>query len=83
MGSMGFGASDILDVVVVGAGFSGLAAADRLVKAGKSVVVVEALDRVGGRVYDQKFPNGSVVECGGVHRSIPRSNLGNGQGAGS
>lgn len=62
---MGFGASDILDVVVVGAGFSGLAAADRLVKAGKSVVVVEALDRVGGRVYDQKFPNGSVVECGG------------------
>jgi monoamine oxidase len=40
--------SDV-DVVVVGAGFAGLSAAERLVSMGKSVRVVEGRDRVGGR----------------------------------
>ncbi|KAK5051037.1 hypothetical protein LTR84_003596 [Exophiala bonariae] len=56
--------SDIFDVVVIGAGFSGLAAADKLVKAGMSVAVIEASDRVGGKVYDRKLPNGCIVETG-------------------
>ncbi|WP_031068167.1 flavin monoamine oxidase family protein [Streptomyces sp. NRRL WC-3742] len=38
-----------VDVVVVGAGFAGLCAAERLVSTGRSVLVVEARDRVGGR----------------------------------
>ena len=38
-------------VVVVGAGFGGLACADELIRAGHEVVVLEARDRVGGRVW--------------------------------
>lgn len=39
------------DVVVVGAGFAGLRAAERISKAGRSVTVLEARDRAGGRIY--------------------------------
>ncbi|MER7952111.1 flavin monoamine oxidase family protein [Streptomyces sp. NPDC096079] len=42
-------ASTTVDVVVVGAGFAGLSAAERLVSTGRSVLVVEGRDRVGGR----------------------------------
>jgi monoamine oxidase len=56
--------SDV-DVVVVGAGFAGLAAARDLVAAGRSVAVVEARDRVGGRVRNQSIGDGKVVEVGG------------------
>jgi monoamine oxidase len=40
---------DSVDVVIVGAGFAGLSAAERLVSRGCSVVVLEGRDRVGGR----------------------------------
>ena len=43
-------AADV-DVVVVGAGAAGLAAAKRLRRAGRSVTVLEARDRIGGRVH--------------------------------
>ena len=54
-----------VDVVVVGAGFAGLAAARDLVAAGRSVAVVEARDRVGGRVRNESIGDGKVVEVGG------------------
>jgi monoamine oxidase len=43
------------DVCVVGAGFAGLTAALRLHQNGRSVVVLEARDRVGGRVWTQNL----------------------------
>lgn len=45
-----------VDVVIVGAGFAGLSAADRLSSQGVSVLVVEGRDRVGGRSYSGKWP---------------------------
>lgn len=53
------------DVVVVGAGLSGLAAARRVAAAGRSVVVVEARDRVGGRTEAGRLSDGQWIELGG------------------
>lgn len=52
-------------VVVIGAGFAGLAAADALRAGGAEVTVLEARDRVGGRVWSVPFgPAGAIVERG-------------------
>ena len=44
------------DVIVIGAGAAGLAAADELTRAGRSVLLVEARDRVGGRCLTRRLP---------------------------
>ena len=51
-------------VCVVGAGFAGLAAAVALAAGGLEPLVVEARDRVGGRVHSRRLANGAVVELG-------------------
>jgi monoamine oxidase len=53
-----------LKAVVIGAGLAGLVAADELQRAGAEVVVLEARDRVGGRVWSRRLDNGAVVEMG-------------------
>ncbi len=55
-----------VDVVVVGAGIAGLVAARLLVKAGKSVAVCEARDRVGGRTWSHEVAPGVFAELGGT-----------------
>ncbi len=52
------------DVVVVGAGVTGLITATRLSAAGYSVVVLEARDRVGGRLWTDHI-DGQLFEIGG------------------
>jgi putrescine oxidase len=52
------------DVAVIGAGVTGLTAADRLSAAGKSVIVLEARDRVGGRLWTDVI-DGQLREIGG------------------
>ncbi|HYF25045.1 MAG TPA: FAD-dependent oxidoreductase [Baekduia sp.] len=54
-----------VDVVVVGAGLSGLQAAHDVSAAGRSVVVLEARSRIGGRLLNHDLGGGEVVEIGG------------------
>lgn len=53
------------DVIVVGAGLAGLTAARELVRKGKSVIVLEARDRVGGRTLAQATQSGERLDVGG------------------
>ncbi|RUU42654.1 flavin monoamine oxidase family protein [Mesorhizobium sp. M6A.T.Ca.TU.002.02.2.1] len=53
------------DVVIVGAGFTGLSAALELKKAGVDFLLLEARDRVGGRVESMEIGLGERVDSGG------------------
>jgi len=59
-------------VVVMGAGLAGLVAAYELKRQGHQVIVLEAQDRVGGRIYTLRgFAPGLYAEAGGMR--IPRA----------
>lgn len=53
------------DAIVVGAGFTGLSAALELVGAGLDVLLLEARDRVGGKVESETLSDGTRVDTGG------------------
>jgi monoamine oxidase len=53
------------DVLVLGAGLAGLTAARDLLRAGADVLVLEARDRVGGRVEHELLPDGRALQLGG------------------
>ncbi len=61
------GAERTVDVAIVGAGLAGLTAARELVRRGNSVVVLEARDRVGGRLLNHDLGNGVITEVGGQY----------------
>ncbi len=55
------------DIVVIGAGFAGIAAARDLQEAGRRVIVLEARDRIGGRTWYREIPETGVwAEYGGM-----------------
>ena len=55
------------DVVVLGAGFTGIAAGRDLREAGRSAIVLEARDRIGGRTWYREIPETGVwAEYGGM-----------------
>lgn len=53
------------DVIVLGAGLAGLSAARDLAAGGADVLVLEARDRIGGRVEQVRLPDGRTVQLGG------------------
>ncbi|HZG01862.1 MAG TPA: FAD-dependent oxidoreductase, partial [Chitinophagales bacterium] len=64
----------LYDVIVIGAGASGLVAARELTKHGKKVCILEARDRVGGRIHTARI-NGFTkpIELGAefIHGELP------------
>jgi monoamine oxidase len=54
------------DVIVVGAGLAGLTAARKIRAAGRSVLVMEAQNRVGGRTLNEDIGGSEVADLGGT-----------------
>lgn len=53
------------DVIIIGAGYAGLTAARNLKRAGKNILLLEARDRVGGRIYTKYLDEKTYVDLGG------------------
>ncbi len=64
------------DVIIIGAGASGLAAGNELSLAGKTVLIIEARNRIGGRIYSENDPSFSqTIEMGAefIHGKLPHT----------
>jgi monoamine oxidase len=53
------------DVIIIGAGYAGLTAARKLQQAGKNILLLEARNRVGGRIYTKWVDDKTYVDLGG------------------
>ncbi|CAN6626945.1 polyamine oxidase Fms1p [Trichomonascus vanleenenianus] len=60
------------DAIVIGAGMSGIAAASELAAKGKDVVVLEARERLGGRLFTDRASGSAPYElgCSWIHESL-------------
>ncbi|KAJ9621369.1 hypothetical protein H2204_011930 [Knufia peltigerae] len=65
----------IYDCIIVGAGYSGLAAAKSLREAGKDVLILEARDRVGGRVRTKHYPDGRYEDHGAAFLGVQQDQM--------
>ena len=59
------GSSANVKVVIIGGGFSGLAAAYKLHQEGISFIILESRNRIGGRVFSHQMSDDLVIELGG------------------
>ncbi len=67
---------DLWDAVIIGAGVAGLTAARTLAEAGRSVLLLEARDRIGGRVWTRhEVDTSAPIELGAefIHGQIPQT----------
>src|SRR5579862_7256723 len=56
-----------LDVLVVGAGFAGCVVAERAAEAGRSVLVIDKRDHIGGNAFDELDSHGILIHRYGPH----------------
>src|SRR5450756_949931 len=69
-------AHDSWDVVIIGAGVAGLTAANELSTSGRSVLLLEARDRIGGRAWTLREPElQAPIELGAefIHGHVPET----------
>ncbi|KAK2608638.1 hypothetical protein QQS21_002867 [Conoideocrella luteorostrata] len=63
------------DCIIVGAGYAGLSAAKTLSENGKSILLLEARDRVGGRVWTKHLEDGTYEDYGGMFLGVQQPNM--------
>jgi len=56
---------NVYDCIVIGAGLSGLVAARNLHRSGQNILLIEARDRIGGRMYGRRLASGQWIDLGG------------------
>ncbi len=72
---LAFSSNATLDAIVIGGGLAGLSAARQLKNQGASVVVLEARNRMGGRISSQVLRNGQVIDLGAQFVSDAQSRI--------
>jgi monoamine oxidase len=64
------------EIVIIGAGLTGLTLAFLLRQSGYPATILEARNRVGGRIHTQQTPSGTKVEMGATWLGSKHQHLG-------